>query len=93
MNLTDGLDGLAIMPVVMVGSALGVFANYVTGNAVYSKRTFMLLYILARARLMIFCAAVAGAGLAFLWFNAHPAEVFAATSGHWRSAARSAPSP
>lgn len=74
VNLTDGLDGLAIMPVVMVGSALGVFA-YVTGNSVYSKY-LLLPYIPGAGELMIFCAAVAGAGLAFLWFNAHPAEVF-----------------
>jgi phospho-N-acetylmuramoyl-pentapeptide-transferase len=74
VNLTDGLDGLAIMPVVMVGSALGVFA-YVTGNAVYSKY-LLLPYIPGAGELMIFCAALAGAGLAFLWFNAHPAQVF-----------------
>jgi phospho-N-acetylmuramoyl-pentapeptide-transferase len=74
VNLTDGLDGLAIMPVVMVGSALGVFA-YVTGSSVYSRYLF-LPYIPGSGELMIFCAAVAGAGLAFLWFNAHPAEVF-----------------
>jgi phospho-N-acetylmuramoyl-pentapeptide-transferase len=74
VNLTDGLDGLAIMPVVMVGSALGVFA-YVTGSAVYSRYLF-LPHIPGSGELLIFCAAVAGAGLAFLWFNAHPAEVF-----------------
>jgi phospho-N-acetylmuramoyl-pentapeptide-transferase len=74
VNLTDGLDGLAIMPVVMVGSALGVFA-YVTGSSVYSKYLF-LPHIPGSGELLIFCAAVAGAGLAFLWFNAHPAEVF-----------------
>jgi phospho-N-acetylmuramoyl-pentapeptide-transferase len=74
VNLTDGLDGLAIMPVVMVGSALGVFA-YVTGSAVYSKYLF-LPHIPGSGELLIFCAAMAGAGLAFLWFNAHPAQVF-----------------
>lgn len=74
VNLTDGLDGLAIMPVVMVGSALGVFA-YVTGNVNYS-RYLLLPYIPGSGELLIFCAAVAGAGLAFLWFNAHPAQVF-----------------
>ncbi len=74
VNLTDGLDGLAIMPVVMVGSALGVFA-YVTGNAVYSKYLFFP-HIPGAGELMIFCAAMAGAGLAFLWFNTHPAQVF-----------------
>jgi phospho-N-acetylmuramoyl-pentapeptide-transferase len=74
VNLTDGLDGLAIMPVVMVGSALGVFA-YVTGSSVYARYLF-LPYIPGSGELLIFCAAVAGAGLAFLWFNAHPAQVF-----------------
>ncbi|MEX8519500.1 MAG: phospho-N-acetylmuramoyl-pentapeptide-transferase [Leptothrix sp. (in: b-proteobacteria)] len=74
VNLTDGLDGLAIMPVVLVGSALGMFA-YVTGNAVYSKYLF-LPHIAGAGELMIFCAAMAGAGLAFLWFNTYPAQVF-----------------
>jgi phospho-N-acetylmuramoyl-pentapeptide-transferase len=74
VNLTDGLDGLAIMPVVLVGSALGVFA-YVTGSSVYSKYLFFP-YIPGSGELMIFCSALAGAGLAFLWFNTHPAQVF-----------------
>ena len=74
VNLTDGLDGLAIMPVVMVGSALGVFA-YVTGSSIYSRYLFFP-YIPGSGELMIFCAAMAGAGLAFLWFNTHPAQVF-----------------
>ena len=74
VNLTDGLDGLAIMPVVMVGSALGVFA-YVTGNAVFSRYLF-LPHIPGSGELLIFCTAMAGAGLAFLWFNTHPAQVF-----------------
>jgi phospho-N-acetylmuramoyl-pentapeptide-transferase len=74
VNLTDGLDGLAIMPVVMVGSALGVFA-YVTGSAVYSKYLFFP-HIPGSGELLIFCSALAGAGLAFLWFNTHPAQVF-----------------
>jgi phospho-N-acetylmuramoyl-pentapeptide-transferase len=74
VNLTDGLDGLAIMPVVMVGSALGVFA-YVTGNAVFA-RYLLVPHIPGAGELLIFCAAMAGAGLAFLWFNAHPAQVF-----------------
>lgn len=74
VNLTDGLDGLAIMPVVMVGSALGVFA-YVTGSAVFSKYLFFP-HIPGTGELLIFCAAMAGAGLAFLWFNTHPAQVF-----------------
>ena len=74
VNLTDGLDGLAIMPVVMVGSALGVFA-YVTGSAVFSKYLFFP-HIPGAGELLVFCSAMAGAGLAFLWFNTHPAQVF-----------------
>ncbi|MFD1710096.1 phospho-N-acetylmuramoyl-pentapeptide-transferase [Ottowia sp. GY511] len=74
VNLTDGLDGLAIMPVIMVGSALGVFA-YVTGSSAYA-RYLLFPHIPGTAELLIFCAAMAGAGLAFLWFNAHPAQVF-----------------
>jgi phospho-N-acetylmuramoyl-pentapeptide-transferase len=74
VNLTDGLDGLAIMPTVMVGTALGLFA-YLTGSAVFSKY-LLIPYIPGAAELLIFCGAMAGAGLAFLWFNAHPAQVF-----------------
>jgi phospho-N-acetylmuramoyl-pentapeptide-transferase len=74
VNFTDGLDGLAIMPVVMVGSALGVFA-YVVGNSVFSKY-LLFPYIPGAGELLVFCAAMAGAGLAFLWFNANPAQVF-----------------
>ena len=74
VNLTDGLDGLAIMPTVMVGSALAIFA-YVAGNAVFSKY-LQLPYIPGAGELAVFCAAMAGAGLGFLWFNAYPAEVF-----------------
>jgi phospho-N-acetylmuramoyl-pentapeptide-transferase len=74
VNLTDGLDGLAIMPVVMVGSALGVFA-YLTGNSVFS-RYLLIPYIPGAGELLIFCSAMAGAGLAFLWFNTYPAQVF-----------------
>ncbi|MBP6252039.1 MAG: phospho-N-acetylmuramoyl-pentapeptide-transferase [Rubrivivax sp.] len=74
VNLTDGLDGLAIMPVVLVGSALGVFA-YIVGHANFS-RYLLFPYIPGAGELLIFCAAMAGAGLAFLWFNAHPAQVF-----------------
>jgi phospho-N-acetylmuramoyl-pentapeptide-transferase len=72
--LTDGLDGLAIMPTIMVGSALGIFA-YLTGHAGYSKY-LLIPYIPGAGELLIFCGAMAGAGLAFLWFNAHPAQVF-----------------
>ncbi|MBI3229712.1 MAG: phospho-N-acetylmuramoyl-pentapeptide-transferase [Burkholderiales bacterium] len=74
VNLTDGLDGLAIMPIVMVGSALGLFA-YLTGSANYSKYLFIP-HIPGAGELLIFCGAMAGAGLAFLWYNAHPAQVF-----------------
>ncbi len=74
VNLTDGLDGLAIMPTVMIASALAVFA-YVTGNAVFSKYLGFP-FIAGAGELTVFCAAIAGAGLAFLWFNAYPAEVF-----------------
>ena len=74
VNLTDGLDGLAIMPVVMVGSALAVFA-YVVGRVDYS-RYLLFPYIPGAAELMVFCGAMGGAGLGFLWFNAHPARVF-----------------
>ncbi|MBI3367644.1 MAG: phospho-N-acetylmuramoyl-pentapeptide-transferase [Burkholderiales bacterium] len=74
VNFTDGLDGLAIMPVVMVGSALGIFA-YIVGSSVYSKY-LLFPYIPGAGELLIFCGAMAGAGLAFLWFNAHPAQVF-----------------
>lgn len=74
VNLTDGLDGLAIMPVIMVGTALGIFA-YVTGNAGYAKYLHFP-SIPGTGELMIFCGAMAGAGLAFLWFNAHPAQIF-----------------
>ncbi len=74
VNLTDGLDGLVIMPVILVGSALGVFA-YVTGNAIYAKY-LLFPYIPGTGELLIFCGAIGGAGLAFLWFNTHPAQVF-----------------
>ena len=74
VNFTDGLDGLAIMPTIMVGSALGLFA-YLTGSSTYSKYLFIP-HIPGAGELIIFCGALAGAGLAFLWFNTHPAQVF-----------------
>lgn len=74
VNLTDGLDGLAIMPTVMIGSALAIFA-YVAGNAVFA-RYLGLPHIPGAGEMAVFCAAIAGAGLGFLWFNAYPAEVF-----------------
>ncbi|MDB5961423.1 MAG: phospho-N-acetylmuramoyl-pentapeptide-transferase, partial [Massilia sp.] len=74
VNFTDGLDGLAIMPTVMVGAALGLFA-YLTGSSTYSRYLFIP-HIPGAGELLIFCGAMAGAGLAFLWFNAHPAQMF-----------------
>jgi phospho-N-acetylmuramoyl-pentapeptide-transferase len=74
VNLTDGLDGLAIMPTVMISSALAIFA-YVAGHAVFSKYLGMP-HVPGASELAVFCGAIAGAGLAFLWFNAYPAEVF-----------------
>ncbi len=74
VNLTDGLDGLAIMPTVMVAAALAVFA-YVAGHAGYSKYLFVP-YVPGAGELAVFLGALCGAGLGFLWFNAYPAEVF-----------------
>ena len=74
VNLTDGLDGLAIMPTVMVGAALGIFA-YVVGRVDYSAY-LLFPYIPGASEMMVLCAALGGAGLAFLWFNVYPAQVF-----------------
>lgn len=74
VNLTDGLDGLAIMPTVMVAGALAIFA-YVTGHLYFSKY-LSIAYVPGAGELTVFCAAMVGAGLGFLWFNAYPAEVF-----------------
>ena len=74
VNFTDGLDGLATMPVVLVGSSLGVFA-YVTGSAIYAPY-LLIPHIPGAGELLVFCGAMSGACLAFLWFNAHPAQVF-----------------
>jgi phospho-N-acetylmuramoyl-pentapeptide-transferase len=74
VNLTDGLDGLAIMPAVLVGGALGVFA-YATGNAVFSGY-LGIPFIEGTGEILVFCATVVGAGLGFLWFNTYPAQVF-----------------
>jgi phospho-N-acetylmuramoyl-pentapeptide-transferase len=74
VNLTDGLDGLAIMPTVMVAGALALFA-YVAGHFVFS-RYLGVPYVPGAGELAVFCTALAGAGLGFLWFNAYPAEVF-----------------
>jgi phospho-N-acetylmuramoyl-pentapeptide-transferase len=74
VNLTDGLDGLAIMPTVLVACALGVFA-YASGNAVFSAY-LQIPQVPGAGELVIICAAIAGAGLGFLWFNTYPATVF-----------------
>ena len=74
VNLTDGLDGLAIMPAVFIAVALGIFA-YVTGHSVFSEY-LSIPYIAGAGELTIFCGALAGAGLGFLWFNTYPAQVF-----------------
>ena len=74
VNLTDGLDGLAIMPTVMVAGALGVFA-YVTGHVAFSNY-LGIPYVAGSGELTIFCGSLVGAGLGFLWFNTYPAQVF-----------------
>jgi phospho-N-acetylmuramoyl-pentapeptide-transferase len=74
VNLTDGLDGLAIMPAALVMAALGIFA-YASGNAVFAHY-LQIPEIRGAGELLIFCAAMAGAGLGFLWFNSYPAQVF-----------------
>lgn len=74
VNLTDGLDGLAIMPTVMVAGALGVFA-YLSGHSAFSEY-LAIPYLPLAGELIIFCAAIVGAGLGFLWFNTYPAQVF-----------------
>ncbi len=74
VNLTDGLDGLAIMPTVMVGGALGIFA-YATGNANFSSY-LGIPFIPGAGEVVVICGAIIGAGLGFLWFNTYPAQVF-----------------
>lgn len=74
VNLTDGLDGLAILPTVLVAGGLGIFA-YLTGNQVFSEY-LSIPYIAGVGELVVFCAAIVGAGLGFLWFNTYPAQVF-----------------
>ncbi len=74
VNLTDGLDGLAILPTVMVGAALGVFV-YLTGHAQFAKY-LLIPHVPGAGELVVFCGALVGAGLGFLWFNAYPAQVF-----------------
>ena len=74
VNLTDGLDGLAILPAVMVGAALGLIA-YVTGNIEFSAY-LQIPYVAQAGELSVFCGALIGAGLGFLWFNTYPAQIF-----------------
>ena len=74
VNLTDGLDGLAIMPTVMVGGALGIFC-YLSGNVKFAEY-LLIPYVPGAGELIVFCAAMVGAGLGFLWFNTYPAQVF-----------------
>jgi len=74
VNLTDGLDGLATMPAVLVAGALGVFA-YAAGNVIFA-RYLGIPYVEGAGEMMVFCAALGGAGLGFLWFNTYPAQVF-----------------
>ncbi|MBU25199.1 MAG: phospho-N-acetylmuramoyl-pentapeptide-transferase [Gammaproteobacteria bacterium] len=74
VNLTDGLDGLAILPTVLVASALGIFA-YLTGNAIFAQYLFIP-YIPGTGELVVFLGAMVGSGLGFLWFNTYPAQVF-----------------
>lgn len=74
VNLTDGLDGLAIMPAVMIGGALGVFA-YLSGNSHFA--TYLAIpYLPGAGEMVVFCGSLVGAGLGFLWFNTYPAQVF-----------------
>jgi phospho-N-acetylmuramoyl-pentapeptide-transferase len=79
VNLTDGLDGLAIMPTVMVAGALGVFA-YATGNVNFASY-LGIPYVAGVGEVIVFCGALVGAGLGFLWFNAYPAQVFMGDMG------------
>lgn len=74
VNLTDGLDGLAILPTVMVAGALAIFA-YLSGNSEFSKY-LTIPYVSGAGEIAVFCAAMVGAGLGFLWFNTYPAQVF-----------------
>ena len=74
VNLTDGLDGLAIMPTVMVGAALGIFA-YLSGHVQFSQY-LNIPHLPGAGELVVFCASIVGAGLGFLWFNTYPAQVF-----------------
>lgn len=74
VNLTDGLDGLAILPTVMIAGALGIFA-YASGNLVFAKY-LLIPYVPGVGEVAVFCSAIVGAGLGFLWFNTYPAQIF-----------------
>jgi phospho-N-acetylmuramoyl-pentapeptide-transferase len=74
VNLTDGLDGLAILPIVMVSGALGIF-SYVAGNSIYAHY-LSVPYVPNTAEITVFCASIVGAGLGFLWYNSYPAQIF-----------------
>ncbi|MDE5028269.1 phospho-N-acetylmuramoyl-pentapeptide-transferase, partial [Francisella tularensis subsp. holarctica] len=74
--LTDGLDGLAIVPVVLVAAGLGLYAYIETNSTLANYLLFNYLVNPGLAEVAVFCAAVCGSGLSFLWFNSHPAEVF-----------------
>jgi phospho-N-acetylmuramoyl-pentapeptide-transferase len=82
VNLTDGLDGLAILPTVMVGGALGIFC-YLSGNVKFAEY-LLIPYVPGAGELIVFCGALIGAGLGFLWFNTYPAQVFMCGAGHHR---------
>ncbi|OGT08927.1 MAG: phospho-N-acetylmuramoyl-pentapeptide-transferase [Gammaproteobacteria bacterium GWE2_37_16] len=79
VNLTDGLDGLAILPTVMIAAAFGIIA-YVTGN-IYLARYLFIPYIPGVGEVAVFCSAIVGAGLGFLWFNTYPAQIFMGDTG------------
>ena len=74
VNLTDGLDGLAILPCVMVAAGLGVI-GYLAGNAIYSD-FLNIPFIPGAGEMIVFCGALVGSGIGFLWFNTYPAQVF-----------------
>ena len=74
VNLTDGLDGLAILPIVLIAGALGIFA-YITGHMMFADY-LTLPYIPGVGEIAVFCGAIVGSGLGFLWFNAYPAQIF-----------------
>ncbi len=80
VNLTDGLDGLAIVPAMLVAGVLGVFA-FVVGSDAATARDLLFRYLPGCGELVVFCAALLGAGAGFLWFNCHPASVFMGDTG------------